>query len=820
MLSLLFGFLSLYYFVFAKHHHYDREIVAIHSDVENLMRHVRNSDFGKNLVEAEVPAIFQEAPTPTPSSTPKVKNDKKGKVEKTKERLPLEVKKREVKKKETVNGKSDSSPSTDLERGPSGNAKIQGSDSSVASKEKKVESSTGEAGEAENLKESNIDSAHSSTINATMGDAFIPGRNASNGAGGGSDANGVAVPGHTQADTNLTLTQENATVQAERIYATVPAGGVIAGQGNSVDSAPALPVQSVDSQHGVTVPGSPPSIESAATEAQTDTANGTAGRDATASREYVKPEELYDYSSEFRDIEPNDPSLPKDHVPLLDWNYDAVINPETAEQIFGIGNKLDHVAAYKPLCINPASEEAIVFAGKKVCSGFNRTAGWMWQYCDVMKESLKKEYLLAVSNEEKPKEWLDEKAPSIHWVDGLTVLQVLEKNCGNIAHFSGRALMLHHIIENIAAYAAPPSTIENILVVPTYHIMKRFLYPHNYGYWHKSLLTSIAAPAHFTIGTLGNFLYRENKELYNGTQRVQLLHNFSIGGSVAEGKEYVCFRRAIVPGYLKARFFVDDVEYPSKKPSLQNPIAEAPHIPRDSLRLRERVSAVFHQTPRFPNMRKEIVFLDRTGSRRVFAPEIKEQIVELFQKVAAEKGYTFKLVSFNNMTFKEQYNTMEGVSLAVGIHGANLVNTMFMPPLAVLIELFPFGFMHEMYINGGNAGLKYFKYQMATGLPFRGPKTYRSVEQCIKYNQDCKVHYRDSVLQVTPADLTAMEGLLRRAIDWCDSIQHSSALSGNSSNKGSTGRRRRRLLHNHVSTKQRELRSHRIGNAVASFRTM
>lgn len=808
MLSLLLGFVSMYYFVFAKHHHYDREIVAIHSDVENLMRHMRDSGFGKNLVEAEVPAIFKEVSTPTPSPTPKkMHNKKKDKGEETKEKLPLEVKKSEKKKKKTE-GKSTSSSPIDLEKRSPTQAKVQKSDSNVAPKQKKVEPSFNDADAAKKTKESNVVDTHSSAINATVGDVSALRRDAADGHDERSGVDQVVVPGRAPADASVAPAQENSTVHAENTHAVVAAAGVVAGQGNSMVQSPALPMQSTNSQGGGTVPGSPPLTTSAMVETQTGFANANAGRDVAASRGYAKPEELYDYSNEFKDIEANDPSLPKDHVPLLDWNYEAVVNPKTAEQIFGVGNKLDHVAAYKPLCINPTSEEAIVFAGKRVCSGFNRTAGWLWHYCNVMKESLKKEYLLAVSSEERSKEWLQEKASSIHWVNGLTILQVLEKNCGNIAHFSGRALMLHHILENIAAYAAPPSAIENILIVPTYHIMKRFLYPHNYGFWHKSLLTSLAAPAHFTIGTLGNFLYREHKESYNGTQRVQLLHNFSIGGSVAEGKEYVCFRRAIVPGYLKARFFVDDAEYPSKKPSLQSSVAGAPHIPRDSLRLRERVSAVFHQTPRFSGMRKEVVFLDRSGSRRVFAPDTKVQIIELFQRVAVEKGYTFKVVSFNNMTFKEQYNTMEGVALAVGIHGANLVNTMFMPPLAVLIELFPFGFMHEMYINGGNAGLKYFKYQMATGLPFKGPKTYQSVEQCIKYNQDCKVHYRDSVLQVTQTDLTAMEALLREAMTWCDAIQQSSTPSGDRGNKRSTRRRRRRLLRDYVSARQGEVRSH------------
>lgn len=781
LISLILGFLLLYYALFAKHHHYDREMIAIHSDVENLMRQANATILRERLVEAEVPDIFKEthsAPPSTPPSSMLVKTRgtppaslpsegiaQRGKAKGTSSlisapKLPLKEKKKRKKKKR----KKLKSPKLKAGSGVSQRGMLN------------VTARTNLTHTLDGAKPNHVQR----NASALILDA-------------GKNVNATTmIPSPPQPspllDLNATVQTTNSSSGNGTSSSGVPTLGIKGQSPVSSNASAKVSDLEIDSPVAAAIPPSAvpaprrrlkgPSMEQGATEAM--------------SQGVLKPQEAYDYSAEFKDMDPKE--VPESHVPVLDWNYQDVTNPQTSEQIFGLGNKLDHVAVYKPLCLDTTTGQALSFKGSQICSGFNRTEGWMVQYCNVMRESLVREYLLTVEPD-KPKEWLTEQASKIHWIEGLTVLQILEKNCGNIAHFSGRALILQHIIENIAAYAAPPSRIENIIILPTFHIMKRFLYPHNYEFWHKSVFSALIAPAKFTIGTLGNFLYREQKIPYSGTPRVQLLHNFSLAGSIAADKQHVCFRRAIVPGYLKARFFVNDIEYPSKRPSLQSMATGAPVIPRDSLRFRERVSLQFGGTPSFPAMKKEIVLLDRKGSRRVLENATRPQILQMFEKVSKEKGYEFKVVSFDNMNFTQQYATMKTVAIAIGIHGANLVNTMFMPPLAVLIELFPFGFLHEMYVNGGNAGLKYFKYQMISGVPFPGPRQYRSVRQCIELNKECKVHYRDSVLKVMDADLSAMERILRQAIAWCDERPKPFSSMAEAQKAASKERRRRRLLY-------------------------
>lgn len=383
---------------------------------------------------------------------------------------------------------------------------------------------------------------------------------------------------------------------------------------------------------------------------------------------------------------PNFTNLDPQHVPegeiqLLHWNYEAVLDAGTSSQYFALAGH-DHVATFKPLCINPETQKFITKKEPRLCGGYNRTAGWMIQYCSSVEESYDKESNLEKEpiDSDTAQQWLTEQEDkkNVHWVEGLTVLQLYEKNCGNIAHFAGRATMLQHVMDNINAYAAPPHQIENVLIVPTFHIMKRFLYPHNYAFWHKNFLRAILAPSKYTIGTLGNFLYRAGKEAFQGVPRVQLLHNFTMSGSNMPDDTVVCFRQAIVPGYFKDRYFADDREYPSDKISLHSHLPGTPETPRDALRMRERVSALLHKSTEFPGMSKRVVYLDRGGERRKISDDQKEKLFMMLRAATKKRLFKFEVVTFDEKHFKKQVELVETAGIAIGVHGANLVNTMFM----------------------------------------------------------------------------------------------------------------------------------------------
>lgn len=377
----------------------------------------------------------------------------------------------------------------------------------------------------------------------------------------------------------------------------------------------------------------------------------------------------------------------------LRWNYDAVKDVTTSRQYFMLSAR-DEVATFKPLCINSKTQKVVLMDEKRVCGGFNHTDEWFNSNCNIIERSLIAESGLELEplHGQTPRAWLDEQEErdNVQWIDGLTVLQLYDRGCGNIAHFVGRATMLQHVLDNINVYSPPPHRIENILILPTYHIMKRFVYPHNYAHWHKGFLQAVLAPAEYVIGALGTFLTRISNEPYDGTPRTHLLHNFSMSGSSKPDGSVICFREAVVPGFFKGRYFAGDREFPSEPAEASQPskLATVPSVPQDALRMREMVDRFIHNSSALPTMERRIVFLDRGGKRRAIPVEQKQKLFHMIKHAAESKQFTFEVVSFDNMVFKDQVKSIETASIAVGVHGANLVNTIFMvglPPLLVAL---------------------------------------------------------------------------------------------------------------------------------------
>lgn len=405
--------------------------------------------------------------------------------------------------------------------------------------------------------------------------------------------------------------------------------------------------------------------------------------------------------------------------------------------------------------------------------------------CDHIESSASKESLLHVSKFDKLnlKQWMKQHEHSTVWIRGYSIVQILDISCGNIAHYLGKILFLQHILDNFNIYSnhssQPPS---KVFIVPARQLLKRFMYPKDYQFYHLQFLESIVAPFKVVISSLSSILSSYSSgSTESSSHNVHVLHNLS-----TDIKQHVCFENAVVPSLLKGRFFVNDREYPSEKPSMESAhrapststpasaIAHAdveiPSIPRDSLMFRQRVNDYLNLTQSNIQRKKKIILIDRRGQRRVFDQESKERVERLMNDLATSASYEFSVAAFDGLDFKDQVSMMQGVAIAVGIHGANLVNAVYMPPLSVLVEVFPFGFKHGMYEHGGNSGLVYLSHTMVSGDRFDDLDNYQSVQHCIQSSHDCKMHYRDLPLEATEEDIIQLEYILRKAIKWHDSL--------------------------------------------------
>lgn len=91
--------------------------------------------------------------------------------------------------------------------------------------------------------------------------------------------------------------------------------------------------------------------------------------------------------------------------------------------------------------------------------------------------------------------------------------------------------------------------------------------------------------------------------------------------------------------------------------------------------------------PKAPAKQVTLIRRNRVASNRYVINE--PQLMELLRTECERRGLAFQVVDFEGMSFVSQVELMSRTSVLIGIHGAGLVNSMFLPPDAAVIELVP-----------------------------------------------------------------------------------------------------------------------------------
>jgi len=137
----------------------------------------------------------------------------------------------------------------------------------------------------------------------------------------------------------------------------------------------------------------------------------------------------------------------------------------------------------------------------------------------------------------------------------------------------------------------------------------------------------------------------------------------------------------------------------------------------------------------------------------------------MLSELSDEWGFDMSVVKFAGLSFEAQVKAVENAAIAIGIHGANLVNAMFLPPRAQLVEIFPYRFDHDLFKYGSTAGLRYKSYRLTSGLDFPEIAEYVDSFDCIRKKEECKVHYRsdDREMTITEEDFLSIWNILKQA---------------------------------------------------------
>jgi Glycosyltransferase 61 len=367
----------------------------------------------------------------------------------------------------------------------------------------------------------------------------------------------------------------------------------------------------------------------------------------------------------------------------------------------------------------------------------------------------------------------------VRWFEGLTVIVPAYNWVHNIYHYGRQLNFVNHVVSNLHKYVddAVWAQLENrsragMKVQQTLQVVFRMIgyYPNP---WHMNM-----------TGIFFNRILQWNRKNFSVDPRLNYLFS-------EDNYELICFRSAVVlgaEGATDSLQFLNDTEITTSPPDIPHAAISFKEAVMSALRLPSMLPPVSSPVTSAPSgvanvngtpmprpgyaidtsdedyasitaPSKVVAYAARGGSDvRRFADNDEKWMRRVLKR---ESGYRkLKLVHLSvpiNQSLSIQVENIRDVGFLVGLHGANLVNAMFMKPGAALFEVFPYRYVKAFYLNGGNAGLRYSSHEAENGKDNNCSAT-RSIF--------CHSLYRDVVVNLTRKDRDAIAAHIRDGMDY------------------------------------------------------
>lgn len=311
------------------------------------------------------------------------------------------------------------------------------------------------------------------------------------------------------------------------------------------------------------------------------------------------------------------------------------------------------------------------------------------------------------------------------WTDGIAVVIPAYPHLRNIFHFSFVAGMVAHITTALPTLLSRWQKTSMSEISQPLHVTLVFRgeMPENFGRWQQGVLNVVvnhrlkAAGLEVSITTL----------------------NESVGGSMlqniqAPSSRLLCAKSAVLIG---RRSHVNLWPFPSSRMNLG---LSGDSVPIEAVALRHATYSAFGINCRVPDSprgamqppeRHDFVSLPplsvgyarrniypdptedkpyQEGTKRRFSDADEEWFMDMLEEEATASNMAYvTLQSTGETPLSEQVNMFANTGFVAGIHGANLMNTIFMLPFSSLLEIFPSESL-ACYVAGANSGLAYAKY--------------------------------------------------------------------------------------------------------------
>lgn len=317
----------------------------------------------------------------------------------------------------------------------------------------------------------------------------------------------------------------------------------------------------------------------------------------------------------------------------------------------------------------------------------------------------------------------------VQWESSFAIVIPKYEWSYNICHYNRLWNFIIFVVKNLSLFVPDADKVKSIDVL----FRSGYTYGEN---WHKGIRNA----------TLPALERQTGKKITVRKLRYDSLRDFQ------------CIQRGIILG-REARvdafpFFNDtDVWLPEH----QIYDTHWPVIPHDALWLRE----VMMQAAGLPSVGKysgpginhfesipvpplRVGFLQRSErSRRRLSMPGRIWFAAMLRRLCEEHGMELvEIRASSRQTLVEQVRDVHGLGMAVGLHGANIVNSMFIPAAGALFEIFPWRYVRFYYAAGGNAGLRYSFHEPESGIK----------RNCSFTSRTCFMEYRESLILLSEAD--------------------------------------------------------------------
>lgn len=157
----------------------------------------------------------------------------------------------------------------------------------------------------------------------------------------------------------------------------------------------------------------------------------------------------------------------------------------------------------------------------------------------------------------------------------------------------------------------------------------------------------------------------------------------------------------------------------------------------------------------------------RSGNIRRFDNDTEKWFDGMLREEAGRVGARVEVfMPKDGETFGDQVRRMQDIGFVVGIHGANLVNSIFMRPYAAFLEILPNKVGARCYIGGSNSGLRYYRHM-----------TYEEVgweeSGCDPKDGECQVELRQRMVRVTQgAEREKVRAMIRDGLNYIKGLHN------------------------------------------------